>query len=123
VVPAQVLDPRVQLLVDRQPRFPAIEPVEQLTCRAPNHRPGYPQPQVLQHRDGPVVEQPVVEGAKGQAVGHLVGSPMGVPPDVGGVDADEAIDQAQGEAADIANPRACRAPKARPAEAQPRFLP
>ena len=43
-----------------------------------------------------------MEPAERQAVRHLVGSAMGVPANVCGIDPDQAVHQAQGEAADAA---------------------
>ena len=44
----------------------------------------------------------MVQGAERQAVRHLVGSAVGVPADVCGIDPDQAVHQAQREAADAA---------------------
>ena len=46
-----------------------------------------------------MIEQAMVEGAERQPVRHLVGSAVGMPADVRGIDPDQAVHQAQREAA------------------------
>jgi hypothetical protein len=49
-----------------------------------------------------MAQQAAVEGAKLHPIRHLVRSTVGVPADVCGIDRDQAIHQAQREAADAA---------------------
>jgi hypothetical protein len=86
VVPAEVFAAWVELLVNRQPHRLAIKVPEQIAGRAPCQGSCYPQPQVLAHRDCPVVEQAMMQRTERQAVRHLVRSAVGMPADVCGVD-------------------------------------
>jgi hypothetical protein len=92
----------VELSIHGQAQRLTLETFEKGAGRSPRDRAGDTHPQVFAHRDRAVVEQPMVEGAERQAVRHLVRTAVGVPSDVSGVHPDQALDQAEGEAADAA---------------------